>query len=159
MTLSARLIVALLLIAPTLTGNAKAMLFEDFARMNNDDEAAYVALLVESASKMLKASGKPDQASKVISFFKDSSKNGGVRQFAYHLKMMNVLNTRNANNPNNRVPVYQVEDAMESALRDDEIIVPAKYLLASSQDFHPSGLPRQQTISPQNGNEPGTPQN
>ena len=114
--------------------------------MNNDDEATYVSLLVEASAKMLKANGQPDQARRAISLFKDSGKNGGVPQLASNLKMVNALNKRNAINPNNRAPAYQVEDAMELTLKDAGIIVPTSYLFKISKDFRPSGPPRQHTI-------------
>ena len=45
--LKAKWAVALIAFAPCLAGCAKAMTFEDFAKMNNDDEAGYVVFLVE----------------------------------------------------------------------------------------------------------------
>ena len=146
MNLKAKLTVAFISFAPCLTFCAKAMSFDDFARMNNDDEATYVALLVDGSSKMLKANGQQDQASKAILLFKDSSKNGGVPQLASNLKMLNGLNKRNAINPNNRASAYQVEDAMALTFKDAGIIIPISYLLTISRDFHPSGPPRQHTI-------------
>jgi hypothetical protein len=101
-----------------------------------------VALLVEGSAKMLKANGQPDQARKAIALFHDSSKNGGVAQLASNLKTINALNKRNAINPNNRAPVYQIEDAMELTLKDAGIIVPTSYLLSINQNFRPSGPPR-----------------
>jgi len=122
------------------------MSIDDFARMNNDDEAGFVAFLVEASAKMLKTNGQPDQARKAISLFNDSSKNGGVPQLASNLKMINALNKRNAINPNSRAPVYQVEDAMELTFKDDGIIIPAGYLRTISKEFRPSGPPRSHTI-------------
>jgi hypothetical protein len=91
---------------------------------------------------MLRANGQPDQASKVIAFFKDSRKQGGVNQLAMNMKAMNGLNNRNAINPNNRAHVYEVEDAMALTLKNHGIIVPVGYLLAINQDFQPVGPPR-----------------
>jgi hypothetical protein len=148
MNLKTKLAVALISFAPIFTASVKAMSFEDFARMNNDDEAGYVAFLVEASAKMLKTTGKPEQADKAVSLFHDSSKDGGVQQLASNLKMFYALNKRNAINPNNRAPVYQVEDAMASTLKDAGILVPTSYLLTAGQDFRPSGLPRQHTSGP-----------
>jgi len=122
------------------------MSFDAFARMNIDDEAGFVAFLVEASAQMLKANGQPEQASKAISLFKDSSKTGGVNQLASNLKMLNGMNNRNAINPNNRAPVYQFEDAMALTLKDAGIIVSTSYLLTASKNFHSSGPPRQQTF-------------
>lgn len=143
MNLKIKLAVALISIAPCFTVCAKAMTFDEFARMNNDDEAGYVAFLVEASAKMLKANGQPDQADKAIALFHDPGKDGGVSKLASNLKMLHGLNNRNATNPNNRAPVYQVEDAMALTLKDDGIIVPASYLLTAGNDFRPSGPPRE----------------
>jgi len=123
-------------------GGAKALSMDDFARLNNDDEASYVALLIESAAQLLKAQGHPDLADKAIALFKVPGKNGGVAQFASNLRMLHGLNTRNALNPNNRAPVYRVEDAMALTLKDDGIIVSAKDLVDAGNTFQPSGPPR-----------------
>jgi hypothetical protein len=148
MKLKARLMVALISLALVPATGAKAMSIEDFGRMNNDDEATYVALLIEASAHMLRAHGQPDQASKTIAYFKVPGRQGGVQQFAAHLQAINSLNNRNAINPNNRAPVYQVEDAMESTLKDEGIFVPAKYLLESIKDFRPTGPPRQHAFEP-----------
>lgn len=141
MTFAARL-AATILCASCLTGTAQAMAPEEFARMNNDDEATFVALLVEASAKMLKANGQPNQAAKTIALFHDPSQNGGVPQLAFHLRTLNNLNNRNATNPNNRAPVYQVEDAMVLTLKDAGIHVSVSYLLDADKDFRPSGPPR-----------------
>jgi hypothetical protein len=130
------------------TPNARAMTLESFGRMNNDDEATYVALLIDAAERMLKQQGHPDQAAKTEAFFRETGKDGGVQQLAAHLQSMNAVNKRNAINPNNRVPPYQIEDAMELTLKSQEIEVPAKVLLASGKDFHPIGPPRQHLGDP-----------
>ena len=147
MNLKANLAVSLILLVSCLTGSAKAISIHDFGKMNIDDEATYVALLVEGSAQMLKANGQPDQARKAIAFFKDSSKDGGVQQLAAHLMVVDALNKRNAINPNNRAPVYQLEDAMEQTLKDEGIIVPVSYLLTINKDFKPSGPPRPRTPS------------
>lgn len=142
MNLKPKLAVALIPFVLCLTGSAKAMSFEDFARLNDDDEAGYVAFLVESSAKILKTNGQAEQADKAISLFHDSSNSGGVHQLASNLKMLNALNKRNAINPNNRAPVYQVEDAMAATLKDAGILVPTSYLLTAGKNFRPTGLPR-----------------
>jgi hypothetical protein len=136
------LAVGLLLLMALGSGCAHAISFHDFIRMNDDDDATYVTALVEGTAKMLRANGQPDQARKLIAFFKDSSKQGGVNQLAMNMKMLDGLNNRNAINPNNRAHVYEVEDAMALTLKNKEIIVPVGYLLAINQNFQPAGLPR-----------------
>ena len=137
-----RLAVGLLLLIALGSGCARAMSFHDFIRMNDDDDATYVTAMVEGTAKMLRANGQPDQARKLIAFFKDSGKQGGVNQLAMNMRAMNGLNNRNAINPNNRAHVYEVEDAMELTLKDNGIIVPVSYLLAINQTFRPVGPPR-----------------
>jgi len=140
----------LFLVAPLGSGCAQAMSFEDFIRMNDDDDATYVAALVEGAAKMLRAKGQPDQAGKLVALFKDSGKQGGVNQLAQNMKTLNALNNRNAINPNNRAPVYEVENAMELTLKDNGIIVPASYLLSINRNFQPAGPPRSMTVTDPN---------
>jgi succinyl-CoA synthetase alpha subunit len=133
---------SLLLLIALGSGRARALSFHDFIRMNDDDDATYITAMVEGAAKMLRANGQPDQARKVVAFFKDSSKQGGVNQLAMNMNPMNGLNNRNAINPNNRAHVYEVEDAMALTLKENGIIVPAGYLLAINQNFQPVGPPR-----------------
>jgi hypothetical protein len=148
------LAVGLLLLIALGSGCARAMSFHDFIRMNDDDDATYVTALVEGTAKMLRANGQPDQASKLIAFFKDSSKQGGVNQLAMNMKAMNGLNNRNAINPNNRAHVYEVEDAMALTLKDNGIIVPVSTLFAINQNFRPAGPPRSVTILDPNAAHP-----
>ena len=143
MHLKVKLALALISFLPLVTTSAQAMTVEDFGRMNNDDEATYVTLLIEASAQMLKTQGQPDQASKLIAYFKVPGKFGGVQQLAAHIEAINGLNKRHAINPNNRAPVYQIEDAMESTLKEQGFLVPAKYLLARGKDFRPEGPPRQ----------------
>ena len=146
MRLSIKLFLAVISIGSILSMNASAMTLESFGRMNDDDEASYVALLIEASTQMLKAEGKPDQASRALAFFKQPGRDGGVQKFAAHLEAINGQNKRNQTNPNNRVPDLQVEDAMQKTLQEQGITVPAKYLLAAGKDFHPEGLPRQHIL-------------
>jgi len=131
-----------------LTVSTEAMTLDDFAAMNDDDEATYVTLLVESSAKMLKAKGQPDLADKAIALFNDTSNNGGVHQFADNLKTMHGLNIRNGMNPNNRAPIYQVEDAMSRTLKDAGITVTTKDLLNFGKDFSPEGPKRSYKVAP-----------
>jgi succinyl-CoA synthetase alpha subunit len=148
------LAVGLLLLIALGSGRARALSFLDFVRMNDDDDATYVTAMVEGAAKMLRAKGEPDQAQKLVAFFKDSSQQGGVNQLAMNMKALNALNNRNAINPNNRAHVYEVEDAMELTLIDHGFIVPARDLLAINQNFRPAGPPRSVTVSDPNAPHP-----
>ena len=130
------------------SGNAPAMTIDNFARLNVDDEATYVALLVSGSAKMLRAQGKPDLADKAIALFKDASKSGGVSQFAFNLKTVHNRNNLNATNPNNRTPDLQVEDAMAATLKDNGILVPVSFLLTLRKDFQPTGVRRPTIPSP-----------
>jgi hypothetical protein len=154
MTSKVCLAAGLFLLSALGSGCARALSFHDFIRMNDDDDATYVTAMVEGAAKMLRANGQPDQARKLVAFFKDSGKQGGVNQLAMNMKMMNGLNNRNAINPNNRAHVYEVEDAMELTLKDNGFLVPACYLLAVNQNFRPIGPPRQETVIDSNASHP-----
>jgi hypothetical protein len=138
-------VVTLSLLCPA---TATAMSLIDFGRMNNDDDASYVTLLVEGAAKILKARSRPDLANKAIALFHDPGPNGGVHQFALNLRQLNTVNNRNATNPNNRAPVYGVEDAMAQTLKDAGLNITAADLLAIGQDFRPVGPPRSQITIP-----------
>jgi hypothetical protein len=146
MKLKAKLVLVWMAVMPCLTGGARAMSIHDFGRMNNDDEATFVTLLVQGSAEMLKGKGHPDQAAKVIAFFKTPGKGGGVYSLADEVKTVDAMNKHNSINPNNRVPEYQIEDAMELMLKDQGIIVPAKYLLTITKDFQAAGPPRGRTM-------------
>jgi len=138
---------ATFLMALLISGDASAMTLDNFARLNMDDEATYVTLMVESSAKMLRQNGKPDQADKILAFFHDSTKNGGVSQLATNLKLANNTNNFNAINPNNRTAMLSVEDAMARTLKDNGIDVPVSFLLGVQKDFHPTGVRRPLIIS------------
>ena len=121
------------------SGPARAMTIENFAKLNEDDESTYVTEMVSGTSDYLKAQGHADQAAKVIALFKDSSRNGGLNQFAVNLKTLFSVNHRNATNPNNREPVYEVEDAMARTLSDAGVTVTPKFLQTFNQNFQSTG--------------------
>ena len=146
MNLKPTLALFLFWLASWLTPGAKAMSFDNFARLTNDDKANYVVFLVEAAAQVLKTHGQPDQAGKAIALFKDPGPNGGMHQFASNMQMLNSLNNRNATNPNNRVPAAQIEDVMALTLKGNGIIVSTKDLLASSRSFVPDSPPPQHLI-------------
>ena len=126
----------------------QAMSILDFSRLALDDQATYVSAMVEGSAKMLRDNGHPDQAQKAIDLFKNSTKQGGVNQLAMNLKELQLQNIRNADNPNNRAPVYDVEAAMEHTLRDNGIVVPASYLKTINRNFQPVFPMRAHTMGP-----------
>jgi hypothetical protein len=142
MSLIAKWVAALIVVALLLPAGAPALTLEKFERMNNDDESTYVAILIEAAAQKYKNAGQPDQAAKIMDYFKTPGRMGGVQQFAAHIVSINAMNNRNATNPNNRQPVLLVEDAMAQTLKDEGFDVPTQYLLASGKDFRPVGPPR-----------------
>ena len=137
-----RLIVFILALSLGLPMGAGALTLEKFERMNNDDESTYVAILIEAAAQKYKEAGQPDQAAKIMAYFKTPGRQGGVQQFAAHMQAINATNNRNATNPNNRHPVLLVEDAMSQTLKEQGFDVPTKYLLASGKNFTPVGPAR-----------------
>jgi len=133
---------AIALVSLALVPAADAMSIHDFGRMNDDDEASFVALLVEGAAHMFKVQGRPDEARALIAFFKTPGQAGGTFRLADQLKLAYALNLKNGTNPNNRVPDRQVEDAMAATLRAEGFNVPAGYLLGVGEGFRPIGPPR-----------------
>ena len=49
-----------------------------------------------------------------------------------------MANAKNAADPNNKIPPYEVEHALFLALKDHGITVPISVLLAINKDFKPS---------------------
>ena len=123
------------------------MTIHDFGKMNSDDEASFVTLLVETSRDYVKAHGHPEQGPKIIALFKTAGHDGGVYKFADRLQQVDAQNKRSAINPNNREAVLQVEDAMELMLKDEGFLVPAKYLIATGKSFQPSGIPRPHSLA------------
>jgi len=136
--------IAAILLACAIFGanDARAMAILDFARMNLEDQATYITSLVEGSAKMLRTSGHTDQAQKLVDLFKNSTKQGGIHQLAINLKNLQLQNTRNGDNPNNRIPDADVEAAMALTLRDNGITVPAGFLLTINRNFQPQFPPR-----------------
>ena len=139
----------LFLAALLLVTHSRAMSINAFGRLNTDDAATYVTLLVESSAKMLKSTGKQDQAQKLVALFKDSSKQGGLNQFVSNLRAINSENNLNGTNPRNPMPVLEVEDAMAMTFRQNGVVVSVDYLKTVSQGYRPEGPPRQ--FPPVNG--------
>ncbi len=143
MHLHAKSVAAWIALGLLLTGAARAMTVTDFKHLNDDDESGFVAFLVEASAQMLQSKGQAAQADKVIAYFSQPGKDGGVQQFSAHLKEVDAINKRNAIKPNNTTPELQIEDAMSLTLRDIGIAVPPKYLESRSKEFKAAGLPRQ----------------
>jgi len=141
-----KLALTLICLAPFLTLGAKAMTVEQFGRLDDDDEAGFVAFLVEASAQLLKSQGQPEQAHQVIALFKEAAPNGGVARLAENVKEVNALNKRHALNPNNRIPDSQIEDALARTLKEAGFNVPAKYLLAAGKGFHPDDPPRSRPL-------------
>jgi hypothetical protein len=129
-------------------GSVEAMPILDFARMNLDDQATFVTSMVEGSAKTLRSTGHADQAQKLVELFKNSTRQGGVNQLAMNLKTMAQANNLHATNPNNRIPDFEVEDAMQLTLRDNGIIVSAASLETITRDFHPMFPPRPHVDGP-----------
>ncbi len=110
----------------------------NFAKMKKPDQATYIDNMVEGAAKILKDQGHPDESQKLLDLFGNATPDGGVNQFVLSLKAADAENRHNAINPNNRVKPLQVEDAMEHMLKDHDILIPAKTLMAINQNFMPA---------------------
>jgi hypothetical protein len=142
----ARLFFTLLALLSLLPLRAPGMTVEDFGRMDDDDDATYVAVLIEASAQILRAQGHPDQATQVIAYFKVPGKFGGVQQFAAKLQEINATNKRNATNPNMRGTPLMIEDAMVLTLREKGFNVSAKDLIAHTKTFKPEDPPRAHPI-------------
>ena len=118
------------------------MTFEHFARMNNDDEAEFISVLVAGAAHDFRAHGQPEMAERTMALFKQPGEKGGVAQLASNMKTLHTLNTRNADNPNNRAPVYEVEDALQHTFADAGIKIGKDKLKSIGADFRAVGPPR-----------------
>jgi hypothetical protein len=140
MHLKARLATVVLALAASWlgAGHSRAMDFFFFSRLALDDQATYVTSLVEESAKMLRKTGHPDEAQKAIALFKDPTNHGGVHELATNMKELALQNTRNADNPNSRAPVYDVEMAMQLTLKDNGVDVPLKFLESVNKNFAPT---------------------
>jgi hypothetical protein len=127
-------------------GPSPGMAIQDFAKMNDSDDATYVTAMVMGVAKWLRSQGHPDQAQKTIDLFKDATKRGGLNQLVVTMKLMNGQNNFNSINPNNRAHPLEVEDAMVRTLGDNGITVPLSYLKTVNKDFQPAGPPRPKVI-------------
>jgi hypothetical protein len=149
MSFTAKSVALLIALALFLPAGARALTLEKFERMDNDDESTFVAILIEAGVQKYKSAGQPDQAAKMMAFFKTPGRQGGVQKFAAELVSLNGINAKNKDNPNNRATIYQVEDAMALTMKDAGFDIPVSFLLASGKDVHALGPPRgSQSMTP-----------
>jgi len=139
--LNSHLAVAMLSASMAFTGVANAIQIPQYDKMALDDKVTYDGLLVVGAKNALLAHGQPEQAQKVIDLFKVGSVNGGSVQFVRNLEKIRLMNAKNAADPNNKQPPYEVEHAFYLTLKDNGITVPISVLLAINKDFKPSQPP------------------
>src|ERR1035437_4082582 len=127
------------------TGEANAMQIPQYDKMAQSDKEDYRVLLVEGAASALDGHGKHEQSQKLIALFLDKSDNGGSTQLAKNLQATRIINARNAKDPNNEQPPYEVEHALFLTLKDNGINIPVSVLLAIGKDFKPSSPPSGKT--------------
>ena len=139
---SALLALGILLIG--LVAPALGTTFEEFGRLNNDDEAGFIAFELQTAADYLKTQGHPEQADKAIAYFHEPGPHGGVAQLAGNMKSMYATNRKNDSLARGfDTPPSTVEDAIARTLRGTGITVPVKMLLKAGDSFRPDGPPRQ----------------
>jgi hypothetical protein len=127
------------------TGAANAMQIPQYDKMAQSNKKKYSLLLVEGAADALDGHGKHEQSQKLIALFLDKGDNGGFTQLEKNLQATRIINARNAKDPNNKQPPYEVEHALFITLKDNGIIVPVSVLLALGKDFKPSSPPSEKT--------------
>ena len=127
------------------TSAANAMQIPQYDKMVQNDKEDYCVLLVDGTANALDGHGKHEQSQKLIALFSNKSGNGGFTQLEKHLQALRIINRENANDPNNKEPVYEVEHALALTLKDNGINVPVTVLLALGKDFKPSSPPSGKT--------------
>ncbi len=142
-----RWVLFVLICAALLGAPARAMTMDQFARMKFDDEASYVAVLVEGSAKYLRQQGKNADADRLIQLFMQKGKGSGTDQFAMNVKDAYAQNMHNQINPNNRVTPLLIEDAMSKTLKNNGMDVPSKYLLTLYKNFKPSVMSKLQAAA------------
>jgi hypothetical protein len=128
-----------LVAAVFLTGAAYAMEIQQFDRMADQDQGAYVVLLVQDAKKVLHDEGRADLASKVDYLFttKDpgDAHSIGVEEFELNLAQARtddadgVLETP-------KLRHLEVEEVMYETLKKNGIVLPPSFL-SMGKDFKP----------------------
>jgi hypothetical protein len=116
---------------------ANAMQIPEYDKMAQSDKIDYRVLLVDGAAKALDGHGEHEQSQKLIALLSDKSEKGGFTQLEKNLQAIRIINERNAKDPNNKQPPYEVEHALFLTLKDNGIIVPVSVLLAINKDFKP----------------------
>lgn len=117
------------------------MQFPQFDKMDPRDRGDFGSLLIKVAYNDLTARGETEQAEKLLSFFEDESDNEGFKQFDKNLELVREVNKKNADDPNNKTPPYEVEHAMALTLKHDGIQASVPTLLAGGKDFKAGGPP------------------
>ena len=126
------------------TGAANAMQIPQYDKMAQSDKKDYQVLLIEGTEDALDVYSNHEQSKKLITLFLDKSDNGGFYQMAKNLQALRIINARNAKDPNNKQPPYEVEHALALTLKDNGIPVPIRVLLMLGKNFKPK--------SPSSGN-------
>lgn len=114
---------------------AKAMPIPQYDKMSAEDDANYMTSLLKGAVEGLESHGNKQDSDKLYALF---SKGDGIKQFTKNLDVLRDLTNKNAANPNNKQPPYEVEQAFALTLKQNGIIVPLKFLLTINKDFKPS---------------------
>ena len=124
-------VAALLSAAMLLPNMAQAMEIRQYDKMASDDQAEYVADLVEGAEKVLTSIGNSDQAARVSKLFTTNLGNDkisiGSAEFNRNLALARVTDAeRVAKDPN--AHRLEVEDAMLVTLKKNNIPLPPEFI-------------------------------
>jgi hypothetical protein len=135
--------VLLALAALLLSSAAQAMEIQKFDKMEYQDQADYITLLVEGAQRVLIDEGKSDLAAKVHKLFTEvlpgDKVSIGLGEFERNLDRARVADAENiVKDP--RAQRLEVEDAMYVTLQKNRIELPNSFF-SVGKDFKPKHPP------------------
>ena len=126
------------LLASTLffSGPLQAMTFQQYDKMSDDNQAEYVAALIQVAEKTLTDDSRSNDAAKVSKVFTTNDPGDkisiGMTEFMRNLALARVADVkRAAQNPSGER--LEVEHAMIVTLKRNGIILPKSFMAAAKQ--------------------------
>jgi hypothetical protein len=127
--------------------SAAAMQVPQFDKLSQHDRVTYTTMLVLGAKHAIEQHGDQAKVQKLVTLFEDGSTNGGMAQLYKNLAGLRALNDKNAADPNNKQPAYEVEHAFFVTLKDNGVQVPLNIILTLNKDFKPSDPLRTQSTN------------
>lgn len=125
------------------TSAAQAMEIRQFDKMSDEDQAAYIGLLVQGAEQVLIDEGRTDLQEKVHHLFSTILGHDkmplGLVEFERNLALLRVADAENAQK-NPKDPRVEVEDAMVETLHKNHIDLPDSFFTVN-KNFKPKHSP------------------